>query len=81
MSLRDHLADWTDWDGAGYALGLSLGLFEGLNFQTGAKHVFRTDNALGEGLHDALLALARAGVLERREDPDEEFRWNPGQEC
>jgi hypothetical protein len=37
--------------------------------------VFWTDNPLGNGLHDALLALASAQVLERREEPDEQFRW------
>ena len=31
------------------------------------KHVFWTNTALGDGLHNALLALVRAGVLERRE--------------
>jgi hypothetical protein len=36
--------------------------------------VFWTDNPLGNGLHDALLALAGAQVLERREEPDEQFR-------
>ena len=80
VSLAQDLADWTDWDGAAYLLGLSLGLFQDQNFQTDTKGVFWTDNALGNGLHDALLALARAGILERREESDEQFRWqHPGQ--
>jgi len=29
----------------------------------------------GNGLHDALLALAKARVLESREEPAEQFRW------
>jgi hypothetical protein len=41
----------------------------------GVKQVFWTDNHLGDGLHDALLALVSAGVLDRREEPDEQFRW------
>ena len=39
------------------------------------KHVFWTDNQLGNGFHDALLALVNAGVLDRRAEPDEQFRW------
>jgi hypothetical protein len=75
MGFADDLADWTDWDGAAYDLGRALGLFSGRGF-VDVKHVFWTDNPLGEGLHDALLALARAGVLDRRDEPDEQFRWS-----
>lgn len=74
MSLADDLHDWTDWDGAGYALGRSLGLFRGVDL-LGVKHVFWSDNQLGNGLHDALLALVAAGILARRDVPDEQFRW------
>lgn len=74
MSLADDLDDWTDWDAAAYALGRTLGLFHDADFPR-VKHVFWTDNRLGNGLHDALLALVSAGVLDRREEPDEQFRW------
>jgi hypothetical protein len=74
VSLADDLAEWTDWDGAAYVLGRTLGLFHDTDFLR-AKHVFWTDNRLGNGLHDALLALVDAGVLDRREEPDEQFRW------
>ena len=75
MSLAEDLADWTDWDVSAYYLGRSLGLFRDQNFSKDAKHVFWTDNDLGNGLHDALLALVKARVLEHREEPDEQFRW------
>jgi len=74
MSLNADLADWTDWDFAAHILGRALGLTLG-DFSTEAKSVYWTDNRLGNGLHDALLALVQAGVLERRQDPDEQFRW------
>jgi hypothetical protein len=74
VTLADDLADWTDWDYAGYSLGLQLGILSG-DFAVANKAVFWTDNPLGNGLHDALLALVTAGVLERREEPDEQFRW------
>ncbi|MEU1689031.1 hypothetical protein [Micromonospora sp. NPDC005707] len=75
MALADDLSDWTDWDGAAFALGRTLGLFAGCDFVE-VKHVFWTSGALGDGLHDALLALSEAGVLDRREVPDEQFRWH-----
>ncbi|GLI00926.1 hypothetical protein [Phytohabitans aurantiacus] len=74
MALADDLDDWTDWDAAAYVLGRILGLFPDADFLD-VKHVFWTDNQLGNGLRDALLALVAAGVLGRREEPDEQFRW------
>jgi hypothetical protein len=75
VSLADDLNDWADWDGAAYALGRSLGLFHDTDFLR-VKGVFWTGNKLGNGLHDALLALVDAGVLDRWEEPDEQFRWS-----
>jgi len=77
VSLADELAHWTGWDVAAFRLGRALGLFAGQNFSHDAKGVFRTGNPLGNGLHDALPALVSARVLERREEPDEQFRWRP----
>ena len=77
MALADELAEWTDWDFAAFLVGLNLDVLSG-NFATDSKAVFWTKNSLGDGLHDVLLALVRAGVLERREEPDEQFRWRGG---
>ena len=74
MSLADDLSGWTDWDWAAYALGRALRLFRDTD-PARVKHVFWTDNRLGNGLPDALLAFVDAGVLDRREEPDEQFRW------
>jgi hypothetical protein len=75
VTLAVDLAQWTDWDAAAFVLGLNLGLFQNSQF-AGVKYIFWSDTELGEGLHDALLALVRAGVLDRREEPDEQFRWS-----
>jgi hypothetical protein len=76
VGLSEDLADWTDWDLAAFMLGQALGLFEGMNFATDTKGSFWTDNPVGNGLHDALLALVTAGIIERREEEDEQFRWS-----
>ena len=73
MPLSDDLADWTDWDNAMFLLGRALGALRG-DFLAN-KGVLWADTALGNQLHEALLALVAAGVLDRRAEPDEQFRW------
>lgn len=73
-SLQVTLSEWTDWDVAAFELGRALGVFEAVTFQD-RKGVFWTDNPLGNGLHAALGALVEAGVLERRDEPDDQYRW------
>lgn len=70
--------DWMDWDGAAYELGCALGLFDPKKhpFQTKVKHVFWTNNPVGNALHECLNWLARVGIMERRDEPDIQFRWN-----
>jgi hypothetical protein len=75
MTFAHDLAEWTDWDVAAYHLGRSIGLFAVGDFAVTHKHVFWTENPVGAALHDTLLGLTRAEVLERREEPDEQFRW------
>ncbi|MDX3128696.1 hypothetical protein PV367_02520 [Streptomyces europaeiscabiei] len=66
MDLPERLADWTDWDGVAFLVGCSLGIFGGSDTFTKVKWVFWTDNPLGNALHEVLLQLVGAGVLERR---------------
>lgn len=76
VELSEGLADWTDWDAAAFAVGRSLGIFGESETFAQVKGVFWTDNPLGNALHEVLLQLAAAGVLEQREEPDEQFRWS-----
>ncbi|MEV7544926.1 hypothetical protein [Streptomyces sp. NPDC089915] len=76
MDLSEGLAGWTDWDGAAFVVGRSLGIFEESVTFTQVKSVFWTDNPLGSALHEVLLQLVAAGVLERRDEPDEQFLWS-----
>ena len=79
MTLRESLADWSDWDVAAFALGVSIGLFsEWTNGPLPHKGIFWSANPIGDALHEALNALVRGGVLERREEPDVQYRWRAG---
>ena len=76
MTLADRLAEWRDWDGAAFELGVVLGLFEEGDWLKN-KGIVWSANPVGDVLHEILLTLTRAGLLERREEPDVAFRGYP----
>ena len=76
-SLREALAEWTDWDWAGYELGICLGLMPPAPVFGRAKHVFWSRHPVGEALYRVLDQLVAVGVLVKRDDPDFQYRWNP----
>jgi hypothetical protein len=76
-TLHDRLTEWTDWDQAGFILAQSIGLMSlDVDFFT-AKHIFWTNNFVGSALHNVLKELVTAGVLQNRDEPDAQYRWNP----
>jgi hypothetical protein len=77
-SLRDALNEWTDWDVAGYALAVSLGLMAARQDWGGEKHVFWSNHPIGNMLYGMLDELVTHGVLETRDEPDRQYRWNRG---
>ena len=77
--LKTRLKEWTDWDGARMDLAICLGLMtHETNYQTDAKHVFWSNNPVGNMLYNTLQELVKIGVLEFRDEPDQQFCWNPG---
>ena len=76
VGLVNTLDGWTDWDLAAFRLGRAIGFYEREEDWWRTKGAMWIDNLVGAGLHDALLALADAGVLDRRAEPDEQFRWH-----
>jgi hypothetical protein len=74
MTLRSTMTDWLDWDEAAESYGRALGIFDGAS-QRQVNQIVLSDNPLGGGLHAGMMALVQAGVVERREEPDEQFRW------
>jgi hypothetical protein len=76
-TLREQLIEWTDWDGAAFCLAKSMGLMSANVRFSDAKHVFWSANPVGNALHNMLGELVVAGVLENRDEPDDQYRWNP----
>lgn len=77
MSLHDSLTNWQDWDGAAYHLAKRLGLIDSTEDVGGRKGMLWSDNPVGSALHQCLNALVDAGILERRDESNIQFRWNP----
>ncbi len=73
-TLKEYLADWTDFDGACWALGVVIGQFPPESEMSDFKGVFWSRNDLGEGLFSALESLVKAGLLEFEEE-ECRFRW------
>ena len=76
--LKELLKDWTDFDGAEYAIAVSLGLMpnDWHWVLQNAKWVLWSNNPLGNMLSQMLIALVEQGVLE--ENDEQQFRYNSG---
>jgi len=77
--LKEYLTDWTDLDVAAYYLGVTLGIFQGVSssedkFQEfrDNKHIFWTNNTLGDLLYDTLSSYRDSGLIEIE---DNSARW------
>ena len=76
-SLKEALNNWTDADLAAYHLALCLGLMTpDIDFATRAKHVFWAANPIGHMLYQMLNELTQQTILQKRDEPDYQFRWN-----
>lgn len=75
--LPEQLSDWTDIDGSQFIIGQALGLFPGdpKSFNE-HKGVFWTDAPVGNLLVTTLTGMVNSGILEYRDEPDHQFRWN-----
>lgn len=72
---REQMADWTDVDAAQHLLAQCLGIFPRDVSMIEKKWVYWSDNALGSALYRMLEALVSAGVIEKRDEPDLQYRW------
>lgn len=76
-SLRD-IKEWTDCDFVEYDFMVLLGLIDPIKseFNGKAKHVFWSSNDVGTSIHEMLETLVKLGMLEKRDEPDLQYRWN-----
>jgi hypothetical protein len=76
-SLREALADWTDIDDAEHFLALCLGIAEAGSTMRDYKAAYWSDNPTGNTLAHILDRLVGIGVLEKRTEPDFQYRNCP----
>jgi predicted enzyme related to lactoylglutathione lyase len=76
QTLRETLSDWVDVDNAGCAMGVCIGLIPPSEGWARHKHVFWSNNPIGNMLYKWIDDLVAAGVLEKRDEPDIQYRWN-----
>ena len=77
QTLKESISDWTDGDWAAYRLGICIGLMPDAAAFGAAKHVFWSNHPVGEMLYAMLDRFVEQGVLERRDEPDVQYRWSP----
>lgn len=77
-TLKELLADWTDFDSAGHAVAVCFGMMpaEWEWVLRNAKWIFWTSNPIGNLLHDVLEDLVEQKVLEKNDD--DQYRYNAG---
>jgi hypothetical protein len=74
-TLRVALADWTDIDASAHTLAQCLGIMPSQLQMKEVKWVYWSENSLGTMLHSTLERLLELGALEKREEPDLQYRW------
>lgn len=82
-NLNHVLKEWTEIDVSAFHIAVALGIFphssdekEIYNFG-GKKHIFWTNNPLGNLLFDLLENLVALNILEKKDIDDGFYRWNP----
>jgi len=78
MGFREALASWTDADAAMHMLARSLGVVAQNSTTREVKWIYWSNNPLGEFLYRMLNELVLLGALEKRDEPDLQFRWREG---
>ena len=77
MALTAFLTDWTDIDEAAHQLARCLGALPERSAMTDAKWVYWSNNPLGLELVGLLDRLTALGLLEKRDEPDYQYRVAP----
>lgn len=79
-TLKEALADWTDWDVALYEMGACQGLWSSWPkdqvWPKSVKYVMWSSHPVGGMLSLQLDLLVKQGILEARKEPCQQYRWN-----
>ena len=78
-TLREHLGDWVDIDVAEHDLAQCLGIMPSNSQMSDPrwKWVYWIDNRFGNFFVRTLDQLVELGILEKRDEPDFQYRWSP----
>ena len=76
-AIFEGLGDWTDWDGAALLVAQAIGVLPKDATLASVKHVMWSSNPLGDTLTWLLLVAVEGGLLERRDEPDIQYRLRP----
>ena len=74
-TLRAALADWTDFDASAHVLAQSLGIMPSQQKMIEEKWIYWSENSLGAMIYDTLERLVELSVLDKRVEPDLQYRW------
>ncbi len=84
QTLKSRLAEWTDWDVAGYHLGAALGMLpewpDNDVWPADKKWIFWSSNPTGDVLSEMLRSMVRLGFLELDEE-EHRLRYNQHFDC
>ena len=76
ITLSAELVDWKGIDEAAHLLAMCMGLVPDGTHIFDYKWVYWNNNPLGTMLVNILDQLVRIGVLEKRDEPDIQYRWS-----
>ena len=82
-NLSHTLKEWTEIDISAFHIAVALDILPPLSDEKeiynfgGKKHIFWTNNPMGNMLFDLLESLVILNVLEKQDTDDELYRWNP----
>jgi len=79
-TFKVFVQQWTDIDLAAYYLAQCIGLLDkNVSFSKDAKHIFWSNNAVGNAMYAVIDELVSEGILESRDEPDYQVKWGGDQ--
>ena len=77
MTFAASLSDWVDADSAEHLLAKALGIMPKTSVMLEAKPVYWSNHPLGSELYALLERLTELGFLEKRDEPELQYRVRP----